>query len=249
MAILGYNDRTQLIRTSGLAEWLETRGLEGWLEIATDGLEAPARQRIANEIGAHYSEAVSGHLAEGESDPDAQAIALAELGDPTQAALNFKKSYLTENEAKALKWMEGTATKPFFSFRMLLLDSIPLTGFVLLFLHLTQNSWLLHAFHVFCGLMLLAYAGFRLIPRLVFIRILKRNSFQTKLVLSYSITTVAFAFIISLLFWSKDHNALLPAWFGFYYGYVQNPGLRIYKKLHKKAHEQNESFPRQTPAF
>src|SRR5580658_3727668 len=135
MAILGYknNNRAKPIRAFGITEWLETRGLAGWLEIATDGLEASARQRIANEIGVHYAEAVSAHQATGETEHSAQATALAELGDPQEAALNFQKSHLTEFEAKSLNWMERTAGKPLFSFRALPLDVIPLVGFVLLF--------------------------------------------------------------------------------------------------------------------
>src|SRR5579863_7417708 len=102
MAILGYKNNTVFIRDFGLTEWLKTRGLAGWLEIATDGLEAPARQRIANQIGCHYAEAIHLHLAEGEPECSAQSTALAELGDPQKAALNFRKSHLTEYEARSM---------------------------------------------------------------------------------------------------------------------------------------------------
>src|SRR5580658_2613790 len=131
MAVLGYDK-------FNLAKWLETRGLAGWLEIATDGLEAPARQRIANEIGVHYAEAVNAHLAAGDAELAAQSTALAELGDPQKAAVNFQKSNLTDSQAKSMQWMERTATKPLFSVRMLPLDLIPLAGLVFVWLPLRQ---------------------------------------------------------------------------------------------------------------
>jgi hypothetical protein len=143
MAILGYKKSTQFIRTFGMAEWLKTRGLAGWLEIATDGLEAPAKQRIANEIGAHFDEAVSAHLAAGESESSSRATALAELGDPQAAALSFNKSHLTEFEAKSMKWIEWTAAKPLFTFRSLKLDSMVLLGFALLIFRFPPGTRLL----------------------------------------------------------------------------------------------------------
>jgi hypothetical protein len=179
MAILGYknNTRAHPIRAFGMAEWLETRGLAGWLEIATDGLEASAQQRIANEIGAHYADAVSAHLASGEAEHSAQAAAVADLGDPQRAALNFRKSHLTEFEAKSMKWMDRTAAKPLFSIRALPLDVIPLVGFTLIFFRARRISRPLMDSHFFAGLVIMAYIGFRLIPRLLCARTLTRNSF------------------------------------------------------------------------
>src|SRR5580704_17555460 len=86
--ILGYQKPSQL------------QGLPRWLEIATEGLIAPAKERIRAEIEAHFSEAVAAHLAEGASETAAQAAALSELGDAEAAAKRFRKQHLTEAEVK-----------------------------------------------------------------------------------------------------------------------------------------------------
>src|ERR1700722_7748915 len=124
MAILGYNK-------FDLAKWLETRGLAGWLEIATQDLQAPDKQRIAHEIEAHYAEAVSTHMEAGEPELSAQVKALADLGDPRVAARNFNESHLTEPQAKSMQWMGRRAAQPLFCFQMLLWDILPLGGFLL----------------------------------------------------------------------------------------------------------------------
>jgi hypothetical protein len=112
MAILGYKNSTRFIRTFGLEEWLRTRGLAGWLEIAIEGLDPLAKQRISDEIGAHYTESVSTHISHGASEQSAQSLALVELGDPQSAACQFEKTHLTESEGRQLAWMEKCATEP-----------------------------------------------------------------------------------------------------------------------------------------
>jgi hypothetical protein len=86
--------------------------LSEWLETATKGLAAPGRERITQEIKAHFAEAVEDHLAQGESETDAQTKALAEMGAPQVAALKFKEQYLTEADEKFLKMLRETAFKP-----------------------------------------------------------------------------------------------------------------------------------------
>jgi hypothetical protein len=251
MAILGNKNSTQFIRAFGLAEWLKERGLAGWLEIATDGLEAPAKQRIANEIGVHYAEAVYAHLMAGEPELSAQATALAELGDPQEAALNFKKSHLTESEAKSLKWMEWTAAKPFFSFWALALDGIPLAGIALLFSNVNRSFRLLQEYHIFAGFVLLGYAGGRLIPRLLIARTQPRNSFLKELALSNLITVLALATIVALIFYMRDREkfgAFDAVFIVYIYGSAFNPGFRIWNKLRKIVDAQHEVPPRQTTA-
>jgi hypothetical protein len=253
MAILGYknNTRAHPIRAFGMAEWLETRGLAGWLEIATDGLEASAQQRIANEIGVHYAEAVSAHLAPGETELSAQATALADLGDPQEAALNFRKSHLTEFEAKSLNWMERTAGKPLFSIRALLLDVIPVVGLVLLLSRVRWISRPLLESHFFAGLVIVAYAGFRLIPRLLCAGNRPRYSFFRGLALSYFMTTVAITLNLALIIYMQDQNFLsaFDAFFiCFLYGYRLNPGFQIWIKLRKMGDEQKDLPPCPTPA-
>ncbi len=71
-----------------------------WLDIATAKLSAPAKERIQLEIEAHVADSVQSHQAEGYSETDAQAAALAELGDATTAAKRFRRRHLTSKEAK-----------------------------------------------------------------------------------------------------------------------------------------------------
>lgn len=85
--------------------------LEDWLEIATRKLAEPAKERIRAEIEAHYAEAVEAHREDGLSETDAQAAALAELGNPRAAGRRFRKSHLTEREAEWLKKFDEQAGK------------------------------------------------------------------------------------------------------------------------------------------
>jgi hypothetical protein len=242
MAILGYknNNRAHQTRAFGMAEWLETRGLAGWLEIATDSLEEPAQQRIANEIGAHYAEAVSAHITAGAPGQSAQASALAELGDPVAAALNFKKSHLSEVQAKSIKWMERAAVNPLFSVRALPFESIPVAAVALSFY---SWHWDFRPFlgnHFLAGLLLVAYAGFRLIPRLLCARSLPRNSFLRGLALSYLITGVALTLPFALIIYMQDpgaSGAFDASFICLLYGHSLNPGFQIWKKLRKMGHE------------
>ncbi len=245
MAILGYknSNRAHSIRAFGLAEWLDTRGLAGWLEIATDGLEEPARQRIADEIGVHYAEAVSAHLAAGEPELSAHSAALANLGDPTEAAQNFQKSHLTELEAKSLKWIERTAAKPLFSFRALPLDSIPLAAVALFLWPLHWNFRPLIDNHFFASCMLAAYTGFRLIPRILCTRTLTHNSFLRALSLSYLITSLVLVFSFALVIYVQEPGpagALNAVFISLIYGYRLNPGFQIWIKLRKMDDERKD---------
>jgi hypothetical protein len=74
-----------------------------WLETATKRLSAPAKERIAVEIEAHYSEAVNNLMAGGMPKPEAHFAALSELGDPRDAGKSFRQRHLTENEAGSVK--------------------------------------------------------------------------------------------------------------------------------------------------
>jgi len=78
---------------------LRIRGLYHWLEIATEKIASPAKERIRSEIEAHYAEAMAAHAAEGQSETDAKAAALADLGDPKAAARRLRKRHLVESEA------------------------------------------------------------------------------------------------------------------------------------------------------
>ena len=79
--------------------------LTEWLEIATAELTTPAKKRIRLEIEEHFAAAVENHTANGCPETDAQATALAELGDATAAAKHFRSRHLTEKEAKYIERM------------------------------------------------------------------------------------------------------------------------------------------------
>ena len=93
----------------------KVESLSEWLAIATKGLAQAGKQRISQEIEAHYEEALKTHLDQGESKRVAEASALADLGDPKVAGKRFRKKHLTEKEAKRLEWATNTG-----SFRSLL---------------------------------------------------------------------------------------------------------------------------------
>ena len=76
--------------------------LDGWLEVATKWLVVPARKRIRSEIEAHYAEAVAAHVTEGLSESDANAAALADLGDAKSAARRLCKQHITKWEARQI---------------------------------------------------------------------------------------------------------------------------------------------------
>jgi hypothetical protein len=77
--------------------------LSEWLEIATRELADPAKERIRLEIEAHHAEAVASHLLEGLSEFKAEKEALAQIGDPDEAANHFRKFHLTVRDAKEAK--------------------------------------------------------------------------------------------------------------------------------------------------
>ncbi len=80
--------------------------LTAWIVLATDGLVAPARERIKQEIEAHYADAVARHVTGGLPRAMAEARALDELGDIDVAAKGFRKRYLTEKEEAWLREIE-----------------------------------------------------------------------------------------------------------------------------------------------
>src|SRR5260221_4530169 len=93
--------------------WYPTRKLESlskWLEIATKGLATAGKQRITQEIEAHFADAVEARVSQGKPEGVAKANALAELGDPTAAGKRFRKKHFTEKEAKPLGALGKTQT-------------------------------------------------------------------------------------------------------------------------------------------
>jgi hypothetical protein len=87
------------------------QSLREWLEIATKRLSDAAKERIAVEIEAHHAESINGHLANGLSRTEAQAAALAELGDARTARKHFRQRHLTEFEAGCIKVIQLEARR------------------------------------------------------------------------------------------------------------------------------------------
>jgi len=218
---------------TGLEGWLKTRGLAGWLEIATDDLAQSANERITREIEPHFADSVEVHLKEGKSDEAARAAALAQLGDPTKAAADFRKKHLTEDEDKLLQSLARRAAKPLLSPIPLLCDALVLIGLVFLvsFLRKWHLSW------VFVFPPLVAFSGYRLIPRWLFVRIPAGASYFRWLALSNILINVGFALSLSVAVYSVQ-NDLSAAFLGLWMGCTTllSPGLRdwkIWRKLRK----------------
>ena len=231
MAILGY-DKFDLVK------WLETRHLAGWLEIATRNLEAPAKQRIAHEIEAHYAEAVNAHTAAGKPEFSAQDTALAELGDPRVAAVNFEKTYLTASEAKWMQSWERIAATPLSSSSMLRWDITPLVA--LPFLYPNPQSFI--NFRFIAVVVLMAYAVLRLIPRSLGAIKLRRIHFLQALALWSCLPLVALGWGFGTF--SYTHRDTTRVFFDFlgivnaafltcFWGFYRNAGWRIWNKLRK----------------
>jgi hypothetical protein len=74
-----------------------------WLEATTRKLAPAAQERVRLEIEAHHAESMAAHVQAGLSKNDAEAAALAELGDVRQAARRFSRQYLTARQARNLE--------------------------------------------------------------------------------------------------------------------------------------------------
>jgi hypothetical protein len=130
--------------------------LAEWLEIATDGLAVPGRERVRREVGAHFGQAVRAHMAEGESEPVAKINALEELGDARTAQKDFRKRHLTKDEEKHLVTLRETARSKF------VLATNLIIGFTSLFflLRLNSKSAFLTCLPVFIALIILPVFAF-----------------------------------------------------------------------------------------
>jgi hypothetical protein len=204
--ILGFKNHFPKSRPVGLGEWLEIRGLEGWLEIATEGLAGPARRRIRREIESHFSEAVSSHVEAGLAESTAQTTALNELGNPQDAARRFRKYYLTEAESNRLEWWVRFADRPFLSWWLLPFDIIALG--VLFAAFETRNNLVLSI--LFSALVF--YSGVRVFPRLLSHFVKRREVFLRALAFSILMFELAQAACFALpLYWvTNSFISLLP---------------------------------------
>lgn len=233
MVILGYK-KSAAVRETELAQFLKARGLAGWLELATEGLESTAKRRIAHEIETHYTEAVADHMAAGQSAETAQSTALLELGNPLVAAENFQRTHLTVSEATSTWFIEWIASKPFLSIWVLPLDVAPVFSVVFLSVYFHQSFCL----RLLALTILVEYLGVRLIPRLLCSRTLPRYALIKQLAFLRFLTNAAFIMCCSLFIYTINHD-IVNIFLGFYLlllpnGAARSP-LRIWNKVRKMA--------------
>jgi len=76
---------------------------EKWLMRATRCLSQESRARVRSEIKDHYEASRNDAVANGATLPEAEAIALRALGEPTEANRLYRQSLLTSSEARLLR--------------------------------------------------------------------------------------------------------------------------------------------------
>lgn len=117
-----------------------------WLRIATQGLTGASKERIRPEIEAHYAQAVEAHRHGGSTESEAQKSALADLGNPHEAAKRFCKRHLTQRDAKRLEQAHNSAKNILFLLLNYAMFWLYTSGYIIpqagprLFTHL-QNRW------------------------------------------------------------------------------------------------------------
>ena len=81
--------------------------LESWLASATLDLALSERQRIHDEVSAHVGDAIAHQTAQGLSEPDAEARAIQDLGDPQAARAAFQRTCYTLSDEHRLEKLLG----------------------------------------------------------------------------------------------------------------------------------------------
>lgn len=81
--------------------------LNDWLASATLGLALSERGRIQDEISAHVSDAIAHQTAQRLSEPDAEARAIQDLGDPQVARAAFLRTCYTLSDEQRLEKLLG----------------------------------------------------------------------------------------------------------------------------------------------
>lgn len=73
--------------------------LDNWLDTATRGLCADARERIDEEVTEHFFDAQSAYMNDGSTEDEAMEKALRELGNPRRARRRLRREHFTAVEA------------------------------------------------------------------------------------------------------------------------------------------------------
>lgn len=85
--------------------WKHADTIEQWVRKATRGLCQEARERIADEIREHYTQALQAALTAGAGHQEAARRALETLGSPRKARAGFLKTNLSVRQAWLLNQM------------------------------------------------------------------------------------------------------------------------------------------------
>ena len=165
---------------------------------------------------------------------------MAELGDPEEAAQSFRKGHLTESDVKSMKWLEEAAAKPFFAGKMLVVDAMPLVGLPLCF---SDANWFFN-FRILGIVLLVVFAGYRLVPRWLYAQKLSRTSMLKGFALSNLVTSAAFWCAFTFLFARTVDDIAFRILYSTVFG-IRNliPILRVWTKLRKMGDERNEPPP------
>jgi hypothetical protein len=78
------------------------RHLKPWIDVATRGLSDEAKARISEEVGAHFADAIEAGIQRGLTEEQAAREAVASLGSAWRAHLAFRRTYLTDFQARTL---------------------------------------------------------------------------------------------------------------------------------------------------
>jgi hypothetical protein len=216
---------------SGAKENVNPAGLLAWwLDVATKDLAIGAQARIRSEIESHYAESVHSHLGEGMSEPDSQAAAFAELGEPTIAAKHFRKHHLTEREESKLQKLEKNAAKLSIPYEWVLI-----CGVWLMISRTPFINAVIHRWGPTCAL-----GGFIswFSPRLLFSLLPARSRIQG--LLSFQILTGVIFFVVFIFIavsYGEMTNAALPLSVIVSYTF---PQARLWLKLRKVKHASGE---------
>jgi hypothetical protein len=77
--------------------------INDWIDVAARGLAKDPRARVREETLAHYESAREEGLRQGTSEQEADAAALASLGNARTANRQYKKVHLTERESTLIR--------------------------------------------------------------------------------------------------------------------------------------------------
>lgn len=78
--------------------------LDLWIDIATSGLPTSVRIRLSSEIEDHYDNLTRRQLAEGLSQPQAEAIALQQLGEAAKVGNDYRDAHFSRERYSRAKW-------------------------------------------------------------------------------------------------------------------------------------------------